>query len=114
MQVQVWDTQQEAPDPLLVITEGVDAPPAALSWDAAGRLLAAAVGGEALVWDILSAQEGRAEGSCVCGGFEPGARVTRVAFQPNGTLLVSMGPAGAPLMPLLPRLLSPSCRTRSR
>ncbi|KAI8463069.1 MAG: quinon protein alcohol dehydrogenase-like superfamily [Monoraphidium minutum] len=85
--VQVWDTQQEAPDPALVITEGIDSAAGCLSWDAGSRLLSAAVGSEALVWDVSSVEEGRVESSYVCIGFEVGAAVTRVAFQPNGTLL---------------------------
>lgn len=95
--LQVWDAAQ-APgggaDPVVVIADvGLDggAPVAALSWDAGSRLLAAAVGAEALVWDIAAAAgaEGGAVGAPVsCGGLEAGCLVTRVAFQPNGTLLV--------------------------
>jgi hypothetical protein len=88
-QVQVWDTQREAPDPAVVITEGLDAAPAArLSWDAASRLLAAGAGADALVWDVSGAAEGRVGGSAACGGLGEGELVARVAFQPNGSLLV--------------------------
>lgn len=88
-QVQVWDTQREGSmDPFLVISEGVDGPVAALSWDASSRLLAAAVGSEALVWEVPGAKEGQPEASYVCIGFEQGSRITCLAFQHNGTLLV--------------------------
>jgi hypothetical protein len=87
----VWDTQlADAADPALCITEGIDGPVAGLSWDSSSRLLAAAVGSEALVWDAAAAKEGRVETSYVCIGFEQGARVTCLAFQPNGTLLVRL------------------------
>lgn len=91
LQVQVWDAQQEGSmDPLLVISEGLgDAGITKLSWDASSALLAAAAGGEVLVWDVAGAKEGRVESSFACGGFAPGARVTCLAFQPSGALMVS-------------------------
>jgi hypothetical protein len=101
-QLQIWETEREdGVDPVVVISDGLDAPAAALSWDAAGRLLAAAAGSEALVWDVAAAKEGRADTNYACVGFEEGAAVTAVAFQPNGTLLVrragrqGAGPTGA-------------------
>ncbi|GBF87813.1 hypothetical protein Rsub_00524 [Raphidocelis subcapitata] len=94
--VQVWDAQHldGGADPELVISEGVDGPVAALSWDAAGRLLAAAVGGEALVWEVSGAKEGRPDASYACIGFEQGAAITALAFQPNGTLLAAAADNG--------------------
>jgi hypothetical protein len=93
--VQVWDTREEGSmDPMLVISEGIDAPVAALAWDAASRLLAAAVGGEVRVWDVAGAEEGRPGGSFTCVGFGPGAAVKCVAFQPNGSLLAAAADDG--------------------
>ncbi|GBF93927.1 hypothetical protein Rsub_06176 [Raphidocelis subcapitata] len=93
--IQIWDTQQEGSmDPFLVISEGIDGPVAALSWDASSRLLAAAIGSEALVWDVPGSKEGQAEASYVCIGFEQGTAITCLAFQPNGTLLAAAADNG--------------------
>ena len=75
-------------DPVLCISEGIDGKVSCLSWDSSSKLLAAAVGSEALVWDVAGAKEGRPDSSYVLIGFEQGSCVSCLAFQPNGTLLV--------------------------
>jgi hypothetical protein len=99
-QIQVWDAAQHGSmDPLLVITEGLGGALASrLSWDAAGRMLAAAAGGDVAVWDLAAAKERRVSASYALAGFGEGSRVACLAFQPGGTLLVrglsSVGPVG--------------------
>lgn len=94
--VQVWDTRQEegSADPVLCISDGIEALPTSLSWDASGKLLAAAIGGEVLVWDVSAAKEGKADTSYVCIGFERGTSVSHVSFEPGGTHLAAAADNG--------------------
>lgn len=93
-QVQVWDVEQAGSDPVLRLSDGIDGQIAGLSWDSSSQLLAAATGSEVQAWDIVAAKEGRLDSGYVCIGFEMGAKVSCLAFQPDGPLLVGGGCMG--------------------
>ncbi|CAD7703434.1 unnamed protein product [Ostreobium quekettii] len=96
--VQIWNLENDE-DHSLVSVKGIqntyDAEVGCLAWDESGSFLATAGGSEVIVWDMGNSASDPRDGKddyIVCIGHEKKSKITALAFQPSGKLLVRRPP----------------------